>query len=71
MQFSHVGFWSATTLAAIVVTGCATAIAPEPAGETVAVVPSNFEQDRQSILAMAGDYKVTFDFTETVSFVEG
>ncbi|MEL6415185.1 MAG: DUF6607 family protein [Pseudomonadota bacterium] len=71
MQFPHVGFWSATTLAAIVVTGCATAIAPEPAGETVAVAPSNFEQDRQSILAMAGDYKVTFDFTETVSFVEG
>lgn len=30
-----------------------------------------FEQDRQSILAMSGDYKVTFDFTETVSFVEG
>lgn len=30
-----------------------------------------FEQDRQSILAMTGDYKVTFDFTETVSFVEG
>ncbi|MEL6666499.1 MAG: DUF6607 family protein [Pseudomonadota bacterium] len=71
MQFPHVGFWSATTLAAIVVTGCATDIAPEPAGETVAVAPSNFEQDRQSILAMAGDYKVTFDFTETVSFVEG
>ena len=71
MQFPHVGFWSATTLAAIVVTGCATAIAPEPAGETVAVAPSNFEQDRQSILAMAGDYKVTFDFSETVSFVEG
>ncbi|MCR9077709.1 MAG: hypothetical protein NXH78_01290 [Hyphomonadaceae bacterium] len=30
-----------------------------------------FEQDRQSILAMTGDYKVTFDFTETVPFVEG
>ena len=71
MQFSHVGFWSATTLAAIVVTGCATAIAPEPAGETGVEAPSNFGQDRQSILAMAGDYKVTFDFTETVSFVEG
>jgi len=71
MQFPHVGFWSATTLAALAVTGCATAIAPEPAGETVVEAPSNFEQDRQSILAMAGDYKVTFDFTETVSFVEG
>lgn len=30
-----------------------------------------FEQDRQSILAMSGDYKVTFDFTETVPFIEG
>ena len=30
-----------------------------------------FERDRQAILAMTGDYKVTFDFLETVSFVEG
>ncbi|MHA7873076.1 MAG: DUF6607 family protein, partial [Hyphococcus sp.] len=30
-----------------------------------------FEQDREAILAMAGDYRVTFDFTETVSFAEG
>jgi hypothetical protein len=29
------------------------------------------EQDRQAIRAMAGNYKVTFDFTETVSFVQG
>lgn len=29
------------------------------------------KQDRQAILAMAGNYKVTFDFTETVSFVQG
>tara|TARA_R110000796_G_scaffold64101_5_gene148419 strand:+ start:1164 stop:2219 length:1056 start_codon:yes stop_codon:yes gene_type:complete len=33
--------------------------------------PARLKQDRQAILAMAGDYKVTFDFTETVSFVEG
>ncbi len=32
---------------------------------------SAFERDRTAILAMAGDYKVTFDFTETVSFVDG
>ena len=31
---------------------------------------SLFEQDRASILAMTGDYKVTFDFTEKVSFSE-
>lgn len=30
--------------------------------------PAMFERDRQSILSMAGDYRVTFDFTETVSF---
>ena len=29
----------------------------------------SLEQDRAAILAMAGDYKVTFDFRETVSFV--
>ena len=31
----------------------------------------HFEADRTAILAMAGDYKVTFDFQETVSFREG
>ena len=34
-------------------------------------VSANFEMDRESILSMAGDYKVSFDFTETVSFVDG
>lgn len=33
--------------------------------------PSNFERDRQSILAMAGDYHVTFDFRETVALTPG
>jgi len=32
---------------------------------------ARFEQDRQSILAMAGDYKVSFDFTETVPLLSG
>ncbi len=35
-----------------------------PASET-------FERDRKSILAMTGNFEVTFDFTETVSFVPG
>lgn len=35
------------------------------------LVDANAEMDRQAILAMAGDYKVTFDFTETVPFVAG
>ncbi len=30
-----------------------------------------FEADRNAILAMAGDYKVKFDFQETVAFREG
>lgn len=32
---------------------------------------TEIEADRKAILAMAGDYKVTFDFQETVSFQEG
>ncbi|MEM1105610.1 MAG: DUF6607 family protein [Pseudomonadota bacterium] len=32
---------------------------------------ARFIQDRQSVLAMAGDYQVSFDFTETVPLVEG
>ena len=30
-----------------------------------------FQRDRKAILAMAGNYHVTFSFRETVSFVEG
>ncbi|MEL7237807.1 MAG: DUF6607 family protein, partial [Planctomycetota bacterium] len=30
-----------------------------------------YEQDRQSILAMAGEFKVSFQFKETISFVDG
>jgi hypothetical protein len=38
-----------------------------------AATPANaqFQRDRASILAMAGDYKVRFDFRETVAFVPG
>ena len=32
---------------------------------------SKFEQDRRAILAMAGDYRVTFDFIETVPIKSG
>lgn len=35
------------------------------------IISADFEQDRESILAMTGDYKVTFDFTETVPFLNG
>lgn len=32
---------------------------------------ANFDKDRAAILSMAGDYEVTFDFTESVSFQTG
>lgn len=60
--------------AAILLTGCVTPAA-QNAQNAVAATTSDqqqsFEQDRTAILAMAGDYRVTFDFTETVAFVEG
>ncbi|MFL9610218.1 hypothetical protein ACKF11_09060 [Methylobacillus sp. Pita2] len=30
---------------------------------------SQFERDRRAILAMAGEYRVSFDFVETTGFV--
>ena len=53
-----------------------TAAEPVPVATVVATSKSDvsadqFERDRASILAMNGDYKVTFDFTETVAFGEG
>ncbi|MDX1581616.1 MAG: DUF6607 family protein, partial [Alphaproteobacteria bacterium] len=32
---------------------------------------TKFEQDRQAILAMAGNFQVTFDFEETVPLAKG
>lgn len=42
-----------------------------PSGAASSPARATFEQDRGSILAMTGDYKVTFDFTETVAFAPG
>ncbi|MEL6324850.1 MAG: DUF6607 family protein [Pseudomonadota bacterium] len=59
------------------VSACATpatlsADAPAPITSTAqATDTATFERDREAILAMAGEFEVTFDFTETVSFVEG
>ncbi|MCI4646477.1 MAG: hypothetical protein MRY64_16970 [Hyphomonadaceae bacterium] len=44
---------------------------PVDAAAVPVIDTAKFERDREAILAMTGDYKVTFDFTETVSFVEG
>ena len=48
--------------------------APAVVSKTVdapTVTAEKFEADRKAILAMTGDYKVKFDFQETVSFKEG
>ena len=59
--------------ASLLASACATppatgqaAIAAMPAAEK-----AKFEADRKAILAMAGDYYVTFDFRETVSLTPG
>ena len=52
-------------LALALVAGLA-ASAPPLAAEAAGKAP---EKDRQSILAMAGDYRVRFDMRETVPFV--
>ena len=68
LRFRH--FLSAMILAgAAALAGC-TVLPPED-GAVPAVDAARFEQDRQAILAMAGDYRVTFDFTETVSYADG
>ena len=62
--------------AAFALGGCATTgttagqSALTPAAASPAAHNASFEADRAAILAMAGDYKVTFDFIETVSFDE-
>ncbi|WP_018146731.1 DUF6607 family protein [Henriciella marina] len=68
--------FSALACAAFLLTSCAASGAA--AGQTrssevlsAGEEAASFERDRQSVLAMAGDYKVTFDFIETVPFVEG
>ncbi|MEM8920633.1 MAG: hypothetical protein AAGB25_04650, partial [Pseudomonadota bacterium] len=69
-------FRSAVAFAAALALGaCAATTSVGKAADTASVTQAfdnaAFEQDRKSILAMTGDYKVTFDFTETVPFLEG
>ncbi|MEO1027549.1 MAG: DUF6607 family protein [Pseudomonadota bacterium] len=68
--------FSAVAASAALLSACVTPTAQTSAAIAApvpveAVDTAKFEQDRASILAMAGDHKVSFDFTETVSFVEG
>lgn len=67
----------AVFLAALTPGACATATGGAPAAQNAAQnaaqsaaqpAETQFQQDRQAILAMAGNYRVSFDFTETVAF---
>ena len=65
---------TAAALAATLMTGLAapalaqgSPMSPRPE----AAAQARFEQDRQSILAMAGNYRVRFEFDETTPFLEG
>lgn len=64
---------AAATAFMLVACGASTEYAAAPASTASAAAfdAAKFEADRQAILAMTGDYKVTFDFTETVAFQEG
>lgn len=53
------------TFVALILQGCVST------GQNVEVGKAPDARDREAILAMAGNYKVTFDFTETVAFQSG
>lgn len=53
--------------------GPATVLDPEPSADWLAIQEkglSQFERDRRAILAMAGPYRTSFDFLETVGFTK-
>ena len=60
---------------AALMAACATPPAGQPSADASAAMSRSeavrFEQDRKAIMAMAGDYRVRFDFFETVSFLDG
>ena len=51
--------------------GCASTTAQSPGTMTAQAEQAKFEQDRKAILALAGDFHVTFDFRETVALTPG
>jgi hypothetical protein len=55
-------------------TGIEVFLAPSPRADWLAIREegiSDFEKDRRAILAMAGPYRVSFDFIETVGYTAG
>ena len=65
-------FKASLLLSVVAATGCAhqaaTANLAQPGQDNSAGHPASFEQDRKAILAMVGEYDVTFDFHETLRF---
>ena len=57
--------------ATLVLSACAGDTPAPQSTATVVAAVADFERDRQAILAMVGDYDVTFDFRETVALKEG
>jgi len=47
------------------------AVADDPIVRTAEAEKSAFKQDRETILALAGDFKVTFDMQESTAWMEG
>jgi len=64
--------FAALAASTLILAACASApagnssAAPATVATTEAAETARFQRDREAILAMAGDYKVSFDFTETV-----
>ncbi len=68
-MFGH--FNKAVVLAVGLLLAACTGDTPAPQIAANDAVSANFERDRQAILAMEGDFKVTFDFRETVPLKAG
>jgi hypothetical protein len=72
-------FRPAAALAMVIAIGAPAAIAKGQFSQAIAAqnpgqpeaISARFEQDRAAILAMAGNYAVSFEFIETVAFVDG
>lgn len=67
---------TAAVAGAILLSACVTAEpipqgAAAPAYADTTAEAQKFEQDREAILAMVGNYRVSFDFRETVAFADG
>ncbi|MEM8937371.1 MAG: DUF6607 family protein [Pseudomonadota bacterium] len=56
--------------AATFVGGCAATASAEKTTRTALSAEQKFERDREAILAMAGNFRVQFDFIETVAFAD-